>query len=222
MLVTKLEAEHRFNKMLDKKNLVGVTLSQTGILQSWKEDTLEFCNYLLYSNGALLYRKGSTFHSSNAALGNSRSINFAGSHTLLAETEYGKYHYFGKKSPLSDEYSLVMAFRHNETIILIVADARFSRLPEYFEFPATTSAENICLRTVHHVVASRDRFSAERMNQWLNGVRHPLGKFSKMAHHCEPVEQSASEIHGEETPVAHSQESSPPQLADEPNLFPCV
>lgn len=179
MLVLKPEADRRFSKMVEKKDIISITLSRNGIFQSWKDDTLEFCDYLMYSNGALLYRQGATFLTSNAPMAGNVSISFAGSHTLLAETGGGQYHCFGKRHRLTSDFSLVLVFRHADTIVLIVADARFSDRPERFEFSATKSAEHLCLRTAYHVISMRDRNSADCVRLWLDGARHPLGKMPK-------------------------------------------
>ena len=223
MLVSRAMADRWYEKMTAKKNLVGITLCEKGYFQSWKEDSLEFCNYVLYYNGALLYRKGSTFLASNAALQSSQSITYAGSHTLLTEMDGGQFHYFGKKHPLDSGFSLVMAFRHKGTIILIIADARFSKRPEYYEFPATKSAVQLCLLTAHHAIAMRDRPSADRMEMWLGGVRHPLGKLPKRNLPSKPMEEPSAEKCAEENPtVSYQEEKSMEQMLDACTPLPCI
>ena len=208
MFVSNVEADLLYEKMVTKENLIGITLSSMGFFQCWKEVNLEFCNYVLYDCGELLYRKGSTFLASNAAMDGAKLIDFSGRHTLLVETSNGENRYFGKKNPLTDDYSLITAFRHGEKIILIIADANFSRQPERFEFPATSSAERLCLAMVNQVISLREKSSGDKLKLWLQGVGHPLGKASKKPL---PVEESGEKASCDET-VSTQQEEDEPDL----------
>lgn len=222
MLVSSVEADRLYEKMLTKENIVGITLSDKGFFQCWKEVRLEFCNYVLYDCGELLYRKGSTFLASNAAMNASKSIDFSGRHTLLVIADNGENQYFGKKHPLTDDYSLITAFRHGEKIILIIADALFSRQPEFFEFPATSSAERLCLAMVNQVVSQRDKSSGDKLKLWLRGVRHPLGKMPKQNLFEKPVEGFEAEVSCAEISTVSTQDIvAAQQMADALLQLPC-
>lgn len=215
MFVSSAESDQLYEKMVDKGNLVGITLSPKGYFQCWKEVRLEFCNYVLYDCGELLYRKGSTFLASNAAMNKSKLIDFSGRHTLLTENSNGEHLYFGKKHPLTDDYSLVTAFRHGEKIILIIADALFSKQPEYFEFPATSSAERLCLAMVHQVISLRDKPTGDRLKLWLRGVRHPLGKLQRGNPSDKTMKEPSVESCLEENATVHCQDTQQEEIPAE-------
>ena len=215
MFVSRAEANRRYEKLTAKKNAVGITVSRQGVFQCWKDDSLEYCNYVMYEHGALLYRKGPTFLASDAAMTDSGSIYFFGRHTLLDQRNDGRYQLFGKKHPVADDYSLVTSFRHGEKIVLIIADTLFARQPEFFEFPATSSAERLCLAMVNQVISLRDKTSADKLKLWLSGVHHPLGKLSKRELPAEGIGEESSAVPCEEA-------ASTQQAADEPNLLPCI
>ena len=222
MLVSSVEADRLYEKMVTKENIVGITLSDKGFFQCWKEVRLEFCNYVLYDCGELLYRNGSTFLASNVAMNGSKLIDFSGRHTLLVEDNNGENHYFGKKYPLTEDYSLITAFRHGEKIILIIADALFSRQPEFFEFPATSNAERICLAMVNQVISLRDKSSGDKLKLWLRGVRHPLGKLPKQDLLEKPAEEFGAELPCEEISTASTQDVvAAQQMADDLPLSHC-
>ena len=176
MILSTNQAACKQERMSAKPNFWSATFSSHGQAHVWKDGQLEFVNYILYDGGTLKYVKGGNTHSAvESGSADLKSIQFAGKGKVLLEKSDGSL-FFKKTSPLPDDLSVILLFRYGKKLIFLITDQNFSKYSQWLEVDATPHTVSFCILTMCGWIRYRDPSAANQIQQWVLGIRNPLGK----------------------------------------------
>ena len=165
MKITTTEAYAKLEKLAQSPQTFQFALSPKGSLMISHAKNFEILDFWLYWDGAY-YKRDLLEVTSNFALPETGQFLCAfGKQKFVATRRDGTHEFATAKKPLSDDFSMILYIRFNESIVLLIADGKFAKEASLVTLSDTPSNRVFSSAVLYNAMSLRDKAIADELLQ---------------------------------------------------------
>ena len=165
MKITTTEAYAKLEKLAQSPQTFQFALSPKGSLLISHVKNFEILDFWLYWDGSY-YKRDLLEVTSNFTVPETGQFLCAfGKQKFVATRRDGTHEFATAKKQLSEDFSLVMCIRFNESIVLLVADGKFAKEATLVTLSDTPSNRVFAAAVLYNAIGLRDKTAADLLLQ---------------------------------------------------------
>lgn len=165
MKITTTEAYSKLEKLTNYPQTFQFALSPKGSLMIGHGKNFEILDFKLFWDGAYFKRNLLEVTSNFELPENGEFLCCYGKRKFVATRRDGSHEYSTAKKQLTEDFSMIMHIRFNESIVLLIADGKFAKEALLVTLSDTPSNREFTSAVLYKAISTRDKAVADILLQ---------------------------------------------------------